>query len=138
MHGALKCYGYPNQNWVHHFENEKDSLSFLLNVVTTGYYELEIEYALQTAHPTCRIHATHYATNISSVLPQFISEQLPSPDRVKRGEAYEMTWGKQKIGVINMQKGLQPITIHATNGLNTNNLKIKTLIINNLEVKACN
>ncbi len=133
MYGALKCYGYPNQNWVNHFQSKNDSLSFLLNVVSEGNYEVEIEYTLQKKNPDIKIHAISHLVSISAGLPEYISEQLPSPDRVKRGEAYEMTWGKAIIGKIVLEKGIHPITIFASGLMNADDLKIKTLIFNKIE-----
>lgn len=133
MHGKLKCYGYPNQNWVNHFTTEADSLTFELDVVENGLYEVAIQFTNTSYNNNTKITAQIHNTNISKGLPSFYPESVPSPDRMKRVEAYEQTWATISLGKIDLSKNNHKLKVFVENASSTNSVEIKTIYINRLK-----
>lgn len=130
MYGKLKCYGYPNQNWVNHFLSEKDSLVFELDVVNDSRFDVSIEYIQKGEDTKPLFYVECDNSRLMKKLPQFIPEQVYSPDRVERIEAKEHTWGVMSIGQINLKKGKYKLKLYADKVLSTDDVQLKTILLN--------
>ncbi len=127
MHGQLKCYGLPNGNWVNHFQTAADYITFELDAVRPGNYEIAIEYS-QPDESRPAVVAECGALTVKADLPQYVAETIHSPDRVTRTQAYEKVWGKQSVGIVPLQKGKQTLKLFVENAP-TENIQIKTVLV---------
>ncbi len=128
--GRLKCYGFPNQNWMNHFMSESDSLSFTLDVVSEGDYTVSVAYSNTDTSGNVLMCADVGGTAYEASMPVFTSERRYSPDRVPRGEAPDMTWGRLPIAVVHLSEGENKIKIFAKGVQGESAVRIKTLLIN--------
>jgi arylsulfatase A len=129
MHGQLKCLGYPNQNWVNHFQAAKDSLTFELDVVADGLFAFAVEYNQQEKNASPHLVIDCASRQIRHVLPEFVSVRTESPDRVKRDEAYEQTWGLQTIGEIKLNRGRHVLKMFVEDAASPRAIQIKTILL---------
>ena len=143
MSGALKVIGFPNQNWVRHFQTENDTLDFTLSVVADGDYEISLDYACAEENPSARFTAIFGDENkeekgrasarerkkLTAPIPVFLTQRLPSPDRVPRKEAYPHTWGRLSLGRVHLKKGDVPLTIFATGIRDPQSVWLMTVIV---------
>ncbi len=102
------------QDWVKNWKKESDSLSWSLDVLDAGVYEVWIEY---TAHQS-QIGATLILQTSNSILSKALDEpfepgRIASTDRVPRKEAPEQTWKKTLLGKITLNSGEDKLTLSA-------------------------
>jgi arylsulfatase A len=133
MYGQLKCYGAPNQNWVNHFQNSRDSLVIKLDVVQDGAFDVSVAYTQSEpeAQPTVVVECG--SQTVSAKLPPFLTSQIYSPDRVKRGEAYEQTWASQPVGTVRLKKGKYFLKVYVENAPSAKTVQIKTVLLNKVK-----
>lgn len=132
MNGRLACYGYPNRNWVNNFISPDDSLSFDIEIIKDGIFEIWIEYSLARRTNATAITVKVGNRTIRTTPSIYEFSKVYSPDRVLRQEAYEMNWNREKIGVIQLKKGHYPLKLYAENIPDIESLKIMTLILRRL------
>ena len=94
-----------------------------------GDYVVEIEYLCKKkdvgSHIICSIGSEHKEVVIRDA---FYSKQIPSPDRVPRKEAYEMSgWKRLNIGTYHIAGGKQVIKLRASKIQNDNVAEINLL-----------
>ena len=130
LSGRLKCYGYPNQNWVCHFQDKADSLSYTIEVVHPGEYEIVLEYNHTGSHAPSTAYAFCNGKTLKKAIPAFVSEVIPAHKRVDMGEAPEKTWGRLSIGEVKLTQGLHRLTIWAEGIPDEQTMEAKTVIIN--------
>lgn len=130
MYGNLKCYGYPNQNWVNHFTTRADSLACTLDVVNAGNYEIVLEYNHLTDNKLATAYVQCSGKTLKSHVEQFVSVQTSPKPRVDVGEAPEKSWGHMSLGTLKLKKGFNKLTIFADGISDKNDMQIKTIIIN--------
>ena len=112
MHGQLAYYSrIPNRSWAHHFESPDDYLTFELDAVRTGDYEIAVEYSQPDAGFPMLV-AECGTSVVKAGLPQYRADSIPSPDRVLRWQAHEKNWGMQSIGVVSLQKGRHTLKLY--------------------------
>ena len=130
MFGHLKCYGFPNQNWVRHFQHKADSLTYTIDVVAPGSYEILLEFNHKGYNPQSTAFAFCNQQTLSIPVPEFISEFYPNNTRFDMGEAPEKTWGRLSLGYVELTKGLHSLTIWAEGIPDDQTMEVKTVIIN--------
>lgn len=132
LYGALRYYGYPNQNWVNHFGTPADSVTLNLDVVRTGEYAVSIEYGYTgrtaAAHAVVRNGGVEVSTG---VLP-FNATVIPGRDRARRQVAPERNWGRLRIGTLRLAEGPARLALCAEGIPGTDTLIIKSIILNRL------
>lgn len=132
MAGALKCYGYPNQNWVNHFRERCDSLAFTLEVVAEGDYEIVLEYNHTGENAASTAHVASAGQHFAAHVPAFESQRTYAPDRVERDEAYEQTWALLPVGTLHLRPGEHELTLWAEGIPDTKTMQVKTIILNHV------
>ena len=131
--GDLKCYGYPNQNWVNHFCDKDDVLGFNIEIVNGAEYEVLVEYSYEQEKATASLNCQIGDEIVSNKIPYFPAQTLPAPDRVPRGEAYPMKWNRLSLGKLTLDKGEHTVKLYAEGVDGEDDLKIFNLVI-----KRCN
>lgn len=102
------------QDWVKNWKKETDSLTWSLEVIDPGVYEVWMEYSAQES----QIGATLILKTSDSVLSKILDDPfepriIASPDRIPRKEAPEQTWNKTLLGKITLNSGEEHLTLSA-------------------------
>jgi len=130
MYGKLKCYGYPNQNWVRHFQTKADSLAYTIEVVNAGDFEIVLEFNHAGRNPQSTAYALCGNKLLKKSVPEFVSSIIPANNRFDVGEAPEKTWGRLSLGNVKLAKGLHTLTVWAEGVPDDQTMEVKTVIIN--------
>jgi hypothetical protein len=92
--------GWAN-DWAWNFLSENDSMYWDICVETSGEYEIGIEYCCSAIMQGSIVEINSRKDKCFHALDEtFEGEFVPSPDRSKRNEAYEKTWGSLLLGRI--------------------------------------
>ncbi len=116
-------------DWVEKWNNTRDSIFWEIDCINPGRYIVEIEYLCKKVNVGSRIICSIGNQSRGVVIQQaFYSKQIPSPDRVPRKEAYEMSgWKRLKIGTFTIAEGKQIIKLKASKIKNNNVAEINLL-----------
>lgn len=130
--GDIKFFGSSgwSNDWITNWNYSSDVAMWDIDVITTGNYEISLEYSLN--ENTIIKIITDEDSLVNKIEPQ-LYEEIPSPDRVVRGEVYERTWPIQSIGVIKLQAGIQTFKIKIEGELESPGLELKNLIIKQIK-----
>ena len=127
-HGQLKYYSrIPNNSWIYDFLTPDDYLTFELDAVQSGDYEISVEYS-QPNEDSPVLVAECGTNTVKAGLPKHLADSIPSPDRVLRWQAHERTWGKQSVGVFPLQKGQHILKLYSDN-TTANDIQINRIFI---------
>ena len=116
-------------DWVEKWNSTSDSMYWEIDCKNPGDYVVEIEYLCKRkdvgSHITCSIGSENKEVVIHDA---FYSNQIPSPDRAPRKEAYEMSvWKRLRIGTYHIAGGKQVIKLRASKIQNDNVAEINLL-----------
>ena len=132
MHGKLDFYSrIPNRSWVHQFQTPDDYLTFQLDAVQSGDYEISVEYSQPDGDNPVLV-ADFGQNTVRAGLPQYTADSIPSPDRVLRWQAHEKNWGKHSLGVVSLHKGQHELKLYAENAT-SKDIQINTILITRKE-----
>ncbi len=116
-------------DWVEKWNTTQDSIYWEIDCIKSGKYRIELDYLCKPGDEGSTIECS--LGNIKKevvVQPAFYSKQIPSPDRVPRKEAYEMSeWKKLPIGTFTIPEGKHVIKIKALHVAKANVAEIKCL-----------
>ena len=116
-------------DWVENWNTTQDSLYWEIECIKSGKYRIELDYLCKPGDEGSRFECSVGGFKKEVVVqPAFYSTQIPSPDRVPRKEAYEMSeWKKLPIGTFTIQEGKHIIKIKALRVAKTNIAEVKCL-----------
>jgi hypothetical protein len=103
---------HPNQSHTEGWVQAGDSISWTLEVMTTGKYRAELQYGCPTENTGSTMMLSAGENTITfSVNQPFESVILPERDFVKRNESVERTWSWMNIGDISFDSGQESIVL---------------------------
>jgi arylsulfatase A-like enzyme len=116
-------------DWVEKWNSPQDSMYWEINCIKGGQYRIELDYLCKPGDEGSRIECSVGNIKKEAVVEYaFYSTQIPSPDRVPRKEAYEMSeWKKLPIDTFTIPKGKHVISIKAIHVAKANVAEIKCL-----------
>ncbi|MCJ8164239.1 arylsulfatase [Pontibacter sp. E15-1] len=116
-------------DWVEKWPGTEDSLYWEIDCQKPGKYLVEMEYLCADENVGSRIVCSiGKQSKAVSIREPFSSEQLPSPDRVPRKEAYEMQeWKALRIGTFQIPAGKHVVKLKALRVKNENVAEVKGL-----------
>ncbi|MCL6259894.1 arylsulfatase [Aquiflexum sp. TKW24L] len=123
--------GWAN-DWFVGFTSESDQVYWDLEAVQNCEYEVYAQ--MSNSSPleiVLDLNGEEWGTTI---LGANVAEQIPSPDRVPRGEVYEKNWPLIYLGKGRFEKGKVKLTLRAKGKENVE-LEIKSVILNELNFK---
>lgn len=116
LHGGLKFFeghGWA-QDWVTNWKAAGDSLSWSLEVLDPGWYEVWVDYTALPSQAGARLQLkTGYSQLSGNLSAPFIPSRVASPDRVPRKEAPEQTWESMYLGKTELKPGAGQLTLSA-------------------------
>ncbi len=114
---GLKYYGVQGwaNDWITQWDSKKDTIKLDIKINKRGSYSFEILYNCNESQLGSEIAIQIQKKEIKNKInTSFHGKALFSPDRIKRKEVYERTWGTIKIGNSNLEKGISTLKIYAT------------------------
>jgi arylsulfatase A len=116
--GGIKFYeghGWA-QDWLTNWKGLDDRISWDLNVIDPGSYEVILEYSVNKDQIGTELILQHSGEEITvQITEAFEGELIPSPDRIPRKEAPEKTWKQISIGKIDLNAGNTRLDLFAKN-----------------------
>lgn len=108
------AYGWAH-DWLIDWDSTKDTISWKLDVVAGGTYEIFLQYNCRKENVGSEIKAAYEEESVNKKLDiPFHSDILPYHDRVIReAEAFEKNWKLFPVGRISMEKGVGELHISA-------------------------
>ena len=104
-------WGWAN-DWATNWTRERAWLEWPVKFVASGEYEILLEYACAPENAGARFSIEAGGEKLQTEIDQaFLQDQIPSPDRVPRGEVYEKTWGKHLAGKLKLPAGITALQI---------------------------
>ena len=125
-------WGWAN-DWVNNWTSPKDLLAWKIKVVTAGTYQLKVLYGAKQKGITFKV-SNRLKTLESTTQKANYPANIPSPDRVKRGEAYERIFAaEQDLGTIQLESEVTSLTLQALGTTADANLIVKGMVIEKVE-----
>ena len=112
--GGLKFNGkHPNNAWLNGWTSLDGQVSYDLEVVRGGDYRIELAYLCAEKDAGSKIEVRAGNAKASAIVKSTAIKQVPSPDRVPRGEVYEMEWATLDVGALRLETGPTTLTLQA-------------------------
>ena len=103
----------PNNSWIHNWTSTDDTVTWDVNVVAAGDYEIELQYICPQDSAGAKIEVSAGSQHLPATVTGTPIIAYPSPDRVERKEAYEMQWSRLKPGKLHLEEGRTTIHVKA-------------------------
>lgn len=137
LFGEVEFYGYWGwaHAWVSNWSTTYDTVSWSVKVVEAGSYQLGADLACQSDDIGTIVKVQAGKSVIQEVIKQpYEAAYIPSPDRVKRHEAYERKWQTMNLGKINLNEGTYCIKLSFSEiSGKKSNIEFKNLIIKKID-----
>lgn len=136
--GGLHFFGKSGwaNDWITGWTNPADTISWSLDVVRPGKYEVTVLYTCPPGSTGARIEAETSDHKTVAVLREAHDPKpKPSPDRVPRGEVYEKEWGRLKLGTLEMKRGRTPLVLRALSKPGKVVMDVKGVVLTQVEEK---
>ena len=116
-------------DWVATWQTTQDSIYWEIDCAKGGRYENELDYLCKPENTGSKLECSIGSTKKEVIVRSaFYSKQVPSPDRIPRKEAYEMSeWKKLQLGTFTIAEGKQTIKLKALTVAKGNVAEIKCL-----------
>jgi arylsulfatase A-like enzyme len=116
-HGGIeRSASAPNCSFFRNWTRTNDSITWNIEVNTTGNYEAEVLYSCARANIGSRIELSFNGTRLQARLSEPHNPPLTGAenDRVRRqGESYVKDFRPFRLGTLRLEKGRGPLTIRA-------------------------
>ena len=130
-HGNIKRSNrHPNNTYFTDWKSEKDSITWDIDVLADGKFEVEIYYTLAKEDAGVRVQLTHG----KNMLDAKISEAHDPPltgmenDRDPRIESYVKDFTLKNLGEISLKKGRRTMTLKAAQIPGTSAMEVRLLM----------
>jgi arylsulfatase A-like enzyme len=105
--------GFAN-DWLTGWTNAADKISFALDVVRTGVFEVELAYACKPENAGSKIRVSAGEKFVEATVKAASAEEIPLAHRDNGKETYvNRNWGKLKLGQLRLEKGEVILSIEA-------------------------
>ena len=120
-------------DWLIGWNTSKDIAEWTIEVVKQGEFEIDLKYNCSDNYKGRSIRISIGGQKLSRVLNEsFTGKLIPSPDRVKRIEAYQKDWGLFTMGKVKLKLGTYKLRVQSIGKEVTGKLELKSLIIHQL------
>ncbi|HSF54735.1 MAG TPA: arylsulfatase [Algoriphagus sp.] len=115
-HGGIKRSNrFPNSSFFTNWTSVSDSLTWEVEVLAEGEFEVEIYYTCEEDSIGSLLQLSMGANSLEGRIGAFFEPHLigADEDRTPRQESYEQKWGKMTLGKIKLNKGAGKLTLKA-------------------------
>ncbi len=120
-------HGWAN-DWLTNWVTPEDSIFWNIDVVESVKYQITLLYSMPQETSGLSIFMSTLKQKTSpKAIAAFNSALKPSPDRVRRKEAYEQSWGELDLGTINLEPGKQSLSLRAIHASDFYPIEIKEI-----------
>ncbi|GAA0880276.1 arylsulfatase [Algoriphagus jejuensis] len=115
-HGGVKRSSrHPNSSFYTNWTSLSDSLTWDVEVLADGEFEVEIYYTCEPDKIGSQIQLSMGADLLEGRISRAVDSQLvgADQDRSPRQESYEQNWGKMTMGKIRLKKGAGQLKLKA-------------------------
>lgn len=114
--GDLRFSGkHPNNAWLTGWTNVHDTITWNLDVVREGNYEITLVYLCPKKEAGSKVQIASDDSSIEALIKGTDYHEISSPDRVPREEVYEMEWSTLTAGSLDLHRGNASLKIRALN-----------------------
>ena len=125
--------GWSN-DWLANWTSTSDKIWWDLDVIEEGNYIVEALYSLEEENVGTAITASSDVDEIRyTFYNSYKAVQIPSPDRVERGEVYEQKWGRVPLGLLQLEKGNQQLKLRANLIPGNSSIDLKRIILTKIK-----
>ncbi len=105
--------GWAN-DWITGWTDARSYPAWTLQVVAPGPYQVQLQFAAQESQvgQLLRVVAGDRVVSVT-IAAAHLAPVVPGPDRVPRGEVDERSWGTLDAGTLQLEAGLQQLTVRA-------------------------
>jgi arylsulfatase A-like enzyme len=115
-HGGIRRSNrFPNSSFFTNWTSTSDSLTWEVEVLADGEFEVEIYYTCEKGSVGSLLQLRMGTNSLEGRIKEFFESQVvgAEEDRVPRQESYEQKWGKMSLGKIKLSKGTGQLTLKA-------------------------
>ncbi len=116
-HGSVeRSNQYPNDSYFTSWKSENDSITWDVEVLQSGNFEVGLYYTLSEENKPVSVELVHGKSKLVSEINQTHDPplQIPNTDRVKRMESYVKDFKPMVLGTMALEKGRNLLTLRAT------------------------
>ncbi|GAA4454235.1 sulfatase-like hydrolase/transferase [Nibrella saemangeumensis] len=126
--------GYAH-DWLINWNKTADTASWWeLDVKDEGNYQIEVLYTCnKAAIGAALVVEANGGKATQTISRDFVGKTLPSPDRVKRIEAFEKEWARISLGKIKLSKGTVALTLKTPDLPAGAALEVKALVLSHMK-----
>lgn len=116
LHGNVRFKGKAGwaNDWIVGWTSPKDEIAWDLDVVRPGKYAITLRYACPEKDLGANLILEAGGKTARAIVDKAHGgPKVPSPDRVPRGEVYEMVWGELGMGTLDLPRGKTRLVLRA-------------------------
>ncbi|MEM9687233.1 MAG: hypothetical protein AAF934_09980, partial [Bacteroidota bacterium] len=121
--------GWAN-DWITQWDSEEDTVKVAIRVRKKGNYAFEIQYDCTDSQLGSEIAISIQGKELrKEVTEAFTGTYISSPDRIRRKEVYEKTWGTMAMGSLDLKEGMSLLNLYAVNVAKDSVMHLKAIKI---------
>lgn len=125
--------GWAN-DWIVGWTSTKDAIAWDLDVVRPGKFAITLRYACPEKDLGSKLVLEVGGKTARAVVEKaHVGPKLPSPDRVPRGEVYEMVWGELGMGTLDLAEGKTRLVLRADVVVGSQVMELKAVRLRRIE-----
>lgn len=125
--------GFAN-DWLTGWTNTADKISFQLDVVRGGLFEVELAYACSEENAGAKIRVNVGKNSVGKIVTAAPAERIPLPHRDGGSDTYiNRDWGKLNLGQIHLEKGAITLSIEALSKTGKEVMELKHLQLHRMQ-----
>ncbi|MEM6628216.1 MAG: arylsulfatase [Bacteroidota bacterium] len=116
-HGSIqRSNRWPNCSFYTNWTNLSDSITWEVEVLSAGKFEIDLLYTCQSENVGTEITLTAKNTSLAAKVTTAFDPPLRGMeyDKFERGESYVKDWATLSMGEIDLEAGLQTLNLQAT------------------------
>ncbi|MRI00148.1 sulfatase-like hydrolase/transferase [Kriegella sp. EG-1] len=135
-HGNIKRSNrWPNCSFFTNWKSKKDFITWDVEVLADGIFEVELYYTMKSETPSFEIELSHGEQSLSSKITESHDPPLigMENDRVNRTQSYVKDFKPQVLGNINLKKGRNLLTLKANEIKGENGIDVRLLMFKRVD-----
>tara|TARA_B100000809_G_scaffold263160_1_gene315755 strand:+ start:2639 stop:4381 length:1743 start_codon:yes stop_codon:yes gene_type:complete len=129
--GDLRFHGRGFANdWLENWVNPNDSITWDVNLVSSGRYKFTIEYQCPQDDLGSEVVVSVGGKTLKNTIEKVFDKPLyPSLDRAKRAGELQKPWGKMVLGTLKLKKGQTQVVVKSGMMKGSQVMEVKSVIV---------